>query len=417
MQPNTTKIQSPEFRALQNTLAKANNEQVSQVVAAIDVMGTRGIADEIIAPLRGRLAHLRPSRPLRWTRLMFLPLDPLIVLTERWQPGEPTIPRSCLTLLASAVRARMGSDADAIVREIDSGTTADALISGRVGSLLWPAAARILADMALPEGWAESNLPAEAFAPLAHDVAVALEQVMPMDAIRAEAEFGVTLQFATLRPILLAAASHGPIALAMVVVLLLARLPQSGPLLDCSALTAVTADEAPIRDAIMRARAVLLARIEGSGGVEALVIGSSLADAAAEVRQIDALLCGMRSSGDIAEAAGREAAIRQRLDASCRTRFAAGIAGEFVEQLHGPKPRRSSAVLAALEATARNLRGLESEARRIGSGELYDTLLRETAATVTTLETGGPLSLVDKVRLVEILVGPDEALAVLEGRA
>ena len=89
---------------------------------------------------------------------------------------------------------------------------------------MWPAAARVLADAALPEGWAESNLPAEAFAPLARDVAAALGQVMPMDAIRAEAEFGVMLQFATLRPILLAAASHGPTALAMVVVLLLARL-------------------------------------------------------------------------------------------------------------------------------------------------------------------------------------------------
>jgi hypothetical protein len=414
MQPNTTKIQSPEFRALQNTLAKANNEQVSQVVAAIDVMETRGIADDIIAPLRERLAHLRPSRPLRWTRLMFMPLDPLIVPTERWQSGEPTIPRASLMLLASAVRVGMGSDADAIVREIDSGTTADALISGRVGSLLWPAAARILAVAALPEGWKETGLPTEAFAPLAHNVAVALEQVLPMDAIRAEAEFGVTLQFSSLQPILLTAAAHSPTALAMVVVLLLARLPQTGPLLDCSALTGVTADETLVRDAIGRARDVLRARIEGPGGVEALVVGSSLAEAAAEVRQIDALLCGMRSSGDIAEAARREAAIRQRLDASCRTRFAAGIVGEFVEQLHGPGPRRSAAVLAALEATARNLRALESEARRIGSGELYDTLLRETAATVTTLETRGPLSLVDKVRLVEILVGPDEALAVLE---
>ncbi|HXA25410.1 MAG TPA: hypothetical protein VNW90_24275 [Acetobacteraceae bacterium] len=417
MKSTTPKPQSPEFRALQNALAKANNEQVSQVVTAIDVMGLRGIVDEIIAPLRPRLALLRPGRPLRWTRLMFLPLDPLIVPTAQWRLGQPMIPRSCLTLLASAVRAGMGSDADAITREIKNLTTADAATSGQIGSLLWPVAARILADAALPEGWAETSLPTEAFAPLARDVAAALEQVMPMDAIRADAAFGVMLQFATLRPILVAAASHGPTALAMVVVLLLARLPQTGPLLDCSALTGVTAGEAPLRDAIVRARAVLLARIEGSGGVEALVVGSSLADAAAEVRQIDALLCGLRNSDNKSEAARREAAICQRLDASCRTRFAAGLASEFIGKLQGPGARQGSAVLAALEATARNLRELESEARRIGSPELYDTLLRETAATVTTLEPGGPLSLVDKVRLVEILVGPDEALAVLEGRA
>jgi hypothetical protein len=311
----------------------------------------------------------------------------------------------------------MGSEADAITSEVEGRTTADAQICAQIGSCLWPAAARILAVATMPGGWGETGLSADAFTPLARNVGVALEQLLPMDAIRAEVEFGVVLQNASLRPIIMAAADHGPIALAMVVVLLLARLPQTGPLLDCGALAGVTAEEVPLRAAIVQARAVLLARIEGSGGVEALVVGSPLADAAAAVRQIDALLCGLRSAGDIADVARREAAIRQRLDASCRTRFANGLATEFVEKLHGDGPRQGSAALAALEATARELRALESEARRIGSAELYDTLLEETAATVKTVEAGGPLGLIDKVRLVEILVGPDEALAVLEGGA
>jgi hypothetical protein len=105
------------------------------------------------------------------------------------------------------------------------------------------------------------------------------------------------------------------------------------------------------------------------------------------------------------------------LDASCRTQFANGLTSEFVEKLHGDGSRQGCTALAALEATARDLRALESEARRNGSAELYDTLLDETAATVKTLDAGGPLGLIDKVRLVEILVGPDEALAVLEGGA
>jgi hypothetical protein len=417
MQPINQMQRSPEFRALQATLARARSEQISQVVAAIDTIPTRGAADDIISPLRPRLAHLRPCRPLRWSRLLFIPLDPLIVPTERWQPGDPTIPRACLRLFGSMVRAGMGSDADVIASEIAGRTTGDAQICAQVSSLLWPAAARILAGASMPEGWGETGLPPEAFALLARNVAAALEQVLPMDAIHAEAEFGVVLQNAALRPILLSAAGHGPIALAMIVVLLFARLPQTGPLLDCSALTGVTADEAPLRAAIVQARAILLARIEESGGVEALVVGSPLVDAAAAVRQIDALLCGLRSAGDIADAARREAAIRQRLDASCRTRFANGLTSEFVEKLHGDGPRQGCAALAALEATARDLRALESEARRNGSAELFDRLLEETAATVKALDAGGPLGLIDKVRLVEILVGPDEALAVLEGGA
>jgi hypothetical protein len=415
MQPTDPMLTSPEFHALQNTLAKARSEQISQVVAAIDGMGTRGIADQIIAPLRPRLAHLRPSRPLRWTRLLFTPLDPLIVPTAHWKPGDPTIPRTCLTILGVMVRAGMGRNADTITSELQDRTTADAQLNAQIGGRLWPAAAGILASAKLPERWGKTGLPAEAFAALAHNVSAALEQVLPMDAIGAEMEFGVALQFAVLRPILLAAARHGPTALAMVVVLLLARLPQTSPLLDCGALTGVTADEAPLRDAIVRARAVLLERIEESGGVEALVVGSSLAEAAAGVRQIDALLCGLRNAGDGSDAARREAAIRARLDASCRTRFANGLTNEFVEKLQGRGPRQGSAALAYLETTARNLRALESEARRIGSAELYDTLLQETAATIKTLAGSGPLGLVDKVRLVEILVGPDAALAVLEG--
>jgi hypothetical protein len=344
-----------------------------------------------------------------------MPLDPLIVPTARWRPGEPTIPRSSLTHLAAAVRVGIGDAAEPIARGIVNRTTAEAAICAEFGSLLWPAAARVLPGAAMPGAWAESGLPPEAFAPLARDVAAALAQVLAIDAVRAETELGAPLQFAALQPILRSGIGHGPTALAMIAALLLTRLPQAGPLLDCGALTGVTPDEASLHDAIACARAVLLARIEGPGGVEALVVGSALADAAAGVRQIDALLGGLRNSGETAEAARREAAVRHRLDASCRTRFAAGLAREFVEPLHASPDERVATALTALEATARNLRALEGEARRIGSAEFYDTLLRETATTVRTLPSDGALSLVDKVRLVEILAGPDEALAVLDG--
>jgi hypothetical protein len=415
MSPIGSERQSPQLRALQDTLARASDGQIAQVVAAIDGMPRRGAADAIIALLRPRLALLRPGRPLRWTRLLFMPLDPLIVPTAQWRPGEPTIPRCALTHLGSVVRIGMGADAEAIARRIENRTTAEAAIRAEFGSLLWPAAARVLSMATSPDGWVESGLRADAFAPLAHDVAAALEQIPAIDTVRAEAEFGVTLQFATLQPILSSATSRGPTALAMVAVLLLTRLPQAGPLLDCCTLTGATPEEARLRDAIVRARAVLLARIEGPGGIEALVVGSALADAAAEVRQIDALLCGVRNSGEAAEAARREAAIRQRLDAACRARFAAGLAGDFIARLHAPS--EPAPALPALEATARNLRALDGEARSIGSAELYDTLLREAAATVKTLPSGGALSLVDKVRLVEILLGPDEALAILDAAA
>lgn len=414
MSPTESERPSPSsrLRALQETLARASDERIAQVVAAIDGLPRRGAADAIIAPLRPRLALLRPGRPLHWSRLLFLPLDPLIVPTARWRPGEPTIPRGALAHLGSAVRIGMGDAAEAIARGIANRTTAEAGICAEFGGLLWPAAARALAAAAAPDGWAESGFAADGFGPLAHDVAVALERILPIDTVRAETELGVTLQFAALQPILSSATNRGPTALAMVVTLLLTRLPQAGPLLDCG-----TLEEAPLREAIVRARAVLLARIEAPGGVEALVVGSALADAAAAVRQVGALLCGLRDFGGTAEVRRREAAIRQRLDAGCRARFTAGLADDFIARLQAPSSEPDPATLPVIEATARSLRALEGEARTVGSAELYDTLLREAAATVKALPYGGALSLVDKVRLVEILLGPDEALAVLEAAA
>jgi len=69
---------------------------------------------------------------------------------------------------------------------------------------------------------------------------------------------------------------------------------------------------------------------------------------------------------------------------------------------------------AALETAARRLRALETEGRRIGSGDTYDALLRQAAASVTVAGAGEARSLAHTVRLVEILAGPEAALALLE---
>jgi hypothetical protein len=66
-----------------------------------------------------------------------------------------------------------------------------------------------------------------------------------------------------------------------------------------------------------------------------------------------------------------------------------------------------------LEKTARGLRRLESEARVIGSGPIYDSLLRKAADTVEKIGAGSADDAVDQSRLIEILVGPEAALSFL----
>ena len=60
-----------DVRGLRRSLAEANDEQVLSAVRLVDAMPARGIADELIAPLRPRIAQIRPARPLSPTRLLF----------------------------------------------------------------------------------------------------------------------------------------------------------------------------------------------------------------------------------------------------------------------------------------------------------------------------------------------------------
>src|SRR5271165_6163640 len=118
-----TRSSNPAIREVNRGLAAARDEQIMQVVAMVDAMPNRGPADQLIAPLRPRLAHLRPPRPLRFARLLFTPLDPLIVSAARWRPEQPTIPRTVIPFLAAAVEAVLGAETRAVAAMIEGYTT------------------------------------------------------------------------------------------------------------------------------------------------------------------------------------------------------------------------------------------------------------------------------------------------------
>lgn len=383
-----------ELRRLHHSLADAPDTMLAKVVAVVDALETRGAADDVIAPLRPRLTQLRPPRPLRFARLLFIPLDPLIVPASEWRQGSPTVPRSALQWLATTVREAIVDEAlsiDAMLCDCLADDDAGAVAAGRI---LWPMAAGILAQ------------PGPSSDMLASRVAMLLGMTERLQALFAEAEIGVTMRVESLLPMVAMAAAQGVDALAMLLALVLARLPEVRPLLlDISPSLGLRGDEI-MREATDLALAVLVDRLEKRSGIEALVIGSSLGRAAAEVRRILVLLAGLETSSKDA----RLKSIGQRLDACCRLRFATALEAEFAAALQavGDAPGRDA--LARLEDAARGLHNLESEARQIGSRETYDALLRQAAAMVRT----GALGLIDRVRLVEILVGPDEALALLE---
>jgi hypothetical protein len=400
-----------ELGELHKSLASAQDSQIARLVAMVDRLQDRGVVDDLVAPFRPRLAMMRPARPLRFIRLLFTPLDPLIVPAPRWRPGAPCLPRTALPALAQAAHDTMGEEARQIDGMIAAHTTRDVAVIGQAGALLWPCAAQALVRSTVPAAWRQTGLPASVYPAIALNVAAVLDQVLELQTLRAEAELGVPLRFAGLLAMLRQVNAGRPEALGLLIALILARLPEAAPLLRKAGTDIGGAAAAGVRVATEQAKSSLLERLEAEGGAESIVVRADLADAGAEVRRIETLLRGMETDGG----SYRTGDIRRRLDAICRTRFASGLQREFLQPLETLAPGADDMAVVRLEEAARGLRELGAEGRRFGSGELYDRLLRQTTDAVKAIPPNDALTASDKVRLVEILAGPDEAWTMLEG--
>ena len=98
------RVRGPDLRQLHSQLADAHDSKIHLVLELVDRLETRGEAEALIAPLRQRLAKLKPKRKLSFTRLLFTPFNPLIVNTPDWKPNSLAIPRTILPLLARYVQ-------------------------------------------------------------------------------------------------------------------------------------------------------------------------------------------------------------------------------------------------------------------------------------------------------------------------
>ncbi|MGA9014799.1 MAG: hypothetical protein WB509_20100, partial [Acetobacteraceae bacterium] len=110
----STSLTGPNLRTLHRDLAAAQDDQIHRVLTIIDALAERGDADKLIAPLRGRIAELRPRRKLSLARLLFTPLQPLIVEAASWSLAAPSIPRTAILPLAGQVRDGLGTTAATI---------------------------------------------------------------------------------------------------------------------------------------------------------------------------------------------------------------------------------------------------------------------------------------------------------------
>ncbi len=400
----------PAIKALSGVIAGAADARIKRIVAKVDAMAARGQADALIAPLRTRLGELRPTRPLRFARLLFLPLDPLIVPAARWNATSFLIPRTAIMPMAQVVETALAERAEAIKSAIRTRTTDDTDLISIIGKAFWPEAGAIMASAETSVLWQQTGLDQAVFDTLKRRIGAMLRQAPAMDSLCTEAAQGLVPPSrdaieAMVRPILSAA----PDALPMLATLLLTRLPQTAGVLY--AIESGSA-AAAIKAATDQAADHLLGQLGGEG--ESLIAANSLADCGAAAGRVLALLDEL--DRDDAPAARRKQVrlLRQRLDGDCKARFVAGMTMDLLAPMQTLPDQPSAAEVMKLEAAARGLRVLEAKGRPLGSGPAYDKMLTQAADAMREAPDDGGLALTDRVRLLEILAGSDAAMDLLD---
>jgi len=396
---NTTPILSDPIARL--------DEKIVRTLANLEKLAERGDADQQIAPWRDRLAQLRPTRPLTLLRLMCEPFDPLIVPGHRWHRGSPGIPRTALGPLGRVVRAGLADTATGIDAAV-AGHTSDAIeVVAAIGPQLWPRAAEILATAAMPADWATATgLGASDHANLSRAAAAVLAQAVSLQRLTARAWGGAEPETRELQTMLAAVFPAGPVAIAMMVVLLMASLPSSQRLIRL-------ADELASRQNFPAGRAMADGAIDFAldSLEDAPLRGTNVAQATRHMR------CAVIMLSDLDSHSARHPVrrvrierVRRKLDTACRKRFAI----ELDTRLLTPAAAMAitgDAEIATLAAAAHALREFCSTARQIGSGDQYDALLRRAAEALRPTATDAAPASTHRIRLVEILLGHEAAPA------
>lgn len=153
-----------DAESLRSALAGAEDGKLGRIVGMLDGLLDRGAADRLLEPIRPRLGALRPARPLRFPRLLAMPLEGALVASDAWRGAPDEIPRSALTPLAEAMAASLGEAAEEIEVAALGHTADDAALVGRLGGRLWPLAAGVA--LPVPAGWQAAGLPRASAAPI-----------------------------------------------------------------------------------------------------------------------------------------------------------------------------------------------------------------------------------------------------------
>ena len=392
-----------ETRRLTHAVAIASDQALAGIVAYFDSMADRREADRLLDAARPRLRKLRPPRPISLVRLLFLPLDGVIVDARSWRRQDGTIPRDALAVLTEAVRRALGPDAAAIEAGIAGKHFADLAVVDALGRKLWHRAAKVTPSLSCPTEWEATGLVEADYHRIAAMAAGVWRHAEPLwSALLAAREGPPEI---LVRDSLAAAAAEDAVVLEAMLATILLKAAKPGSVAAAAAAAHVGPPGIAERmlDRWLEDCAPDLAVDDAAGAAR---LAEEFVEAIEDLESSPAVRRPERRQ--------RVAALRRRVGDACRTTYAEATTQSLLSPLtHATAPPDNAAML-ALESTARSLKRLEVAGRMLGGGAGYDAALRRILDGFGTLRRRPGTNPADLARLTEILAGSEAALKLLD---
>lgn len=392
------------LQALSEELRQADNPKLLEITRMIDMLPERGAADLLLAPVRDRLANLRPPRQITRIRLLFMPFDSVLVPAGRWKPGDLAIPRSIIKPLAALVldQAPMGAALSA--------DEADVAALTRAALPIWEAVALRLVAFVIPESWGAAawqsahGLTIPLVKPLIAVIRLVLSRAVEIRSLPPQTD---PASDPALSALLSDAARTGPLGWGIMLALLLDAAAPDRVATVAIALARGNRFAAALHAGLDTAASNTLDRMKiviDDPAPPDLLDPTSLEVRLSLIRRVEAF--GRLEHRPPAEQK-RVAGLRQTLSTVNQMVFEQTLQARLPGVATGVSELLSSARIGALEAEARHLRCFAQAASRLGNGEQYDRLLQEAASRYAG--PGTSFTIADRMRLTELLVGSEKA--------
>lgn len=148
---------------LNTAVGQTTDAALMKIVTLLDSLSIRpGALQSVLDNALPRLRQLRPARPLRMARLLFVPVEGIIVPGTAWKSGDATLPRPALPAIAQAIEKAVGPRTLALSATLARLAPTAVGPIGTLGAMLWSEAADRAArcTVAPEEGYTAADMQA-----------------------------------------------------------------------------------------------------------------------------------------------------------------------------------------------------------------------------------------------------------------